>query len=41
MIHKDEISMNVVQNKPYLINKCCNYIKYSIDNYNIYFYYSF
>ena len=24
-------------NEPYLINKCCNYIKYSIDNYNIYF----
>ena len=24
MIHKDEISMNVVQNEPYLINKCCN-----------------
>ena len=32
MIHKDKISMNVVQNEPYLINKCCNYIKYSIDN---------
>ena len=25
--------MNVVQNKPYLINKCCNYAKYSINNY--------
>ena len=37
MIHKDEISMNVVQNEPYLINKCCNYIKYSIDNCNIFF----
>ena len=24
--------MNVVQNEPYLINKCCNYAKYSIDN---------
>ena len=28
--------MNVVQNELYLINKCCNYVKYSIDNYNIY-----
>ena len=25
--------MNVVQNEPYLINKCCNYAKYSINNY--------
>ena len=25
--------MNVVQNEPYLINKCFNYAKYSIDNY--------
>ena len=29
--------MNVVQNEPYLIKKCCNYVKYSIDNYNIYY----
>ena len=29
--------MNVVQNEPHLINKCCNYINYSIDNYNIYY----
>ena len=29
--------MNVVQNELYLINKCCNYVKYSIDNYNIYY----
>ena len=25
--------MNVVQNEPYLTNKCYNYAKYSIDNY--------
>ena len=29
--------MNVVQNELYLINKCCNYVEYSIDNYNTYF----
>ena len=23
---------DVVQNKPYLINKCCNYTNYSIKN---------
>ena len=28
--------MNVVQNKLYLIYKCCNHIKYSINNYYIY-----
>ena len=28
--------MNVVQNELYLINKCCNNVKYSINNYNIY-----
>ena len=26
--------MNVVQNKLYLINKSCNNVKYSINNYN-------
>ena len=25
--------MNVVQNELYVINKCCNYIKYSTNNY--------
>ena len=29
--------MNVVKNKLYLINKCCNHVKYSINNYNIYY----
>ena len=29
--------MNVVRNELYLSNKCLNYVKYSIDNYNIYY----
>ena len=29
--------MIVVRNELYLIKKCCNYAKYSIDNDNIYF----
>ena len=29
--------MNVVQNELYLSNKCLNYVKYSIGNYNIYY----
>ena len=29
--------MNAVQNELYSINKFCNHVKYSIDNYNIYY----
>ena len=29
--------MNVVQNELYSINKLCNHVKYSINNYNIYY----
>ena len=29
--------MNVVQNDLYSINKCCNHVKYSINNYYIYY----
>ena len=29
--------MNVVQNKLYFINKGCNHVKYSINNYYIYY----
>ena len=29
--------MNVVQNELYFINKCCNHVKYSINNYYIYY----
>ena len=29
--------MNVVQNELYLLNECCNYVKDSINNYNIYY----
>ena len=29
--------MNVVRNELYLINKCCNHVKYSINNYYIYY----
>ena len=29
--------MNVVQNELYLINKCCNHVKYSTNNYYIYY----
>ena len=29
--------MNAVQNELYCINKCCNHVKYSINNYYIYY----
>ena len=29
--------MNVVQNELYVINKCHNHVKYSINNYYIYY----
>ena len=29
--------MNVAQNELYLINKCCNCVKYSINNYYVYY----
>ena len=30
-------SMNIVQNKLYIINRCFNHVKYSINNYYIYY----
>ena len=29
--------MNIAQNKLHFINKCCNHVKYSVNNYYIYY----
>ena len=29
--------MNIVQNELHFINKCCNHVKYSVNNFYIYY----